>query len=141
MKKYITAIALCSFFFLPSVAHAQSGIGCGGGLGPIAEALCGVSKGNEAEVGSRLDSLISAVIGVLTIVGALWFLFQIILAGYDWINAGGDKTRTEAAWHKITNASIGLTVVVAAWVIVGLFGKIIGVEILNPGKIIQTIGL
>ena len=45
----------------------------------------------------------------------------------------------ETAKNKITYALIGLVVVVAAWVIMGIIGKILGLDILNPGAILPTL--
>ena len=70
---------------------------------------------------------------------AIWFIIQIIIAGYNWINAGGDKNAATAAWQKITNAVVGLMVVVLAWVIAGLLGTILGIEILNPGSLLNSL--
>lgn len=118
---------------------SDQGLGCGGGFGPIAEFLC---KGATAsQVGERLNTVLSGVIGFLTAIAGLWLIFQLIVAGYGWINAGGDKTRLEAARLKIYHSIIGLIVVVVAWVIIGLIGRLLGLDILDPGKIIQTIGL
>jgi len=115
------------------------GVGCGGGLGPIAAAFCGIRAGDITKVGTKLNSTISAIIGFLTIIAALWFLIQFIIAGYGWINAGGDKNNATLAWTKITNSIVGLLVVVAAWVIAGVLGELMGIKILNPGAALQNL--
>ena len=135
-------LSLVIFLFsFPSSVFAQTtgtGLGCGEGFGLIAKALCS-SKGTSA--GENLNSVVSAIIGFMTVIAGIWFMFQIIIAGYDWISAGGDKTKTEAAMHRIRNALIGLVIVVAAWVIVGVFGTILGLDILNPGNVLQKLKL
>ena len=115
------------------------GIGCGGGLGPIAAAFCGIRTGDVNKVGTKLNSVISAILGFLTVLAALWFLLQFIFAGYSWISSGGDKNAATAAWQKITNSVIGLIIVVAAWIIVAVLGELLGIQILNPGAILQKI--
>ena len=115
------------------------GIGCGDGLGPIARAFCGIRAGDVTKVGTSLNSVISAILGFLTVLAALWFLIQFILAGYSWISSGGDKNAATAAWQKITNSIIGLIIVVAAWIIVAVLGELLGIQILNPGAILQKI--
>jgi len=72
---------------------------------------------------------LSNMIGVLTIIGGLWFLFQIIIAGYRWISAGGDKQNVQDAQKRLQNALIGLIVVVAAYIIVGIIGYFLGLNI------------
>lgn len=151
MKKRIIFIAAANSFFLSSLSRAAwaappgggGGLGCGDGFGPIAQFLCGIGNttADKEAVGSRLNSVLGGIIGFLTILGGLWFLFQFIIAGYNWISAGGDKGKVEAAQQKITNSLIGLLIVVGAYVIVGLLGKILGLDILNPGKILQGLSL
>lgn len=126
-----------------TTVSAASGLGCGSGFGPIAEALCKISGPGEAankEVGGQLNKTISTVIGVMTAVAALYFIFQFIIAGYQWISSGGEKNNLEEARNKITNSLIGLIIVVAAWIIIGVVGNILGLKILNPGTLLQTLG-
>ena len=122
------------------VLAADSSIGCGEGLGPFASFMCGLSPGSDSTaVGDKLNSLFSAIIGFLTIVAALWFAIQFIIAGFNWINAGGDKNATAAAWQKITNSVIGLIIVVLAWVIIAVVGQMLGLSILNPGALLKDL--
>lgn len=111
-------------------------LGCGGGFGLFGDSFCTVPKGaaGTTVIGNKLNTVISSIIGFLTIVAALWFIIQFIIAGYNWINAGGDKNNAALAWTKITHAVIGLIIVVLAWVIVGILGTMLGLDILNPGK-------
>lgn len=118
-----------------------SGIGCGGGLGPIGELLCPENSPTAATVGTKLNTTFSFIIGFMTTVAGLWFIFQFIVAGYQWINSAGDKTSLEAARNKIYHALIGIIIIVSAWVIIAILGKILGLDILNPGEIIQNLGL
>lgn len=123
---------------------STQGLGCGGNMGPIAEFLCKLTGDKEAqkeEVGNKLNTVIGSIIGFLTIVSALWFFIQFIIAGFSWISAGGDKTALENARKKLMNSVIGITIVAAAWVIVGVIGTMLGLDILDPGAIMQTIGL
>ncbi len=119
---------------------SNQGIGCGGGLGPIADNLCKTGVDTDF-VGNYLNKILGGVIGFLTIIAALWFIFVFITAGYSWITAGGDKGKLEEAQKKITNAVIGLLIVVTATIIIGVIGKILGLDILNPGDILDIIGI
>lgn len=122
-----------------------AGLGCSGdnSFGPIAQFLCGLNPsdkaGNAKQVGDKLNAVISSLIGFLTIVAGLWFLFQFIIAGYQWINSQGDKNNTQAAQDKITNSLIGLIIIVIAWVIIGTIGKILGLDLLNPGAAMNAL--
>ncbi len=103
------------------------------GLGPFA------NLGTEGNAGEAFETVISTVIGIMTIAGMLWFMAQLIIGALGWVSAGGDAKRLEAARGRITNAIVGLTIVVAAWAIIGIIGTILGLEILNPADIIDKL--
>jgi hypothetical protein len=91
----------------------------------------------EAAIG-LFDKVISSIIGVITISAGLWFTFHILIAGFTWLTAAGDKTKAEKAQKMLTESIIGLVVVVAAVFIADLVGKLLGINILSPGAIIKT---
>jgi len=130
---FITAFAIS-----PETASAE-GLGCGGGLGPLAELFCNTKKGQEEVAANKLNSVISMVIGFFTVIAVLFFFIQFILAGFSWISAGGDKGKVETAQHRLTYSLIGLLIVVAAWTIMGVIGKILGIDILNPGSLLLNL--
>jgi len=104
----------------------------GEGLGPFAK--------NTKNPAQAITSAISGVIGFMTILAALWFFFQITLAGISWISAAGDKNKLNEARDRLTNAFIGLTVVVAGWAILALAGQFFGwSEILAPASLFEKI--
>lgn len=107
-------------------------IGGGGGLGPFAgssDGLTGITK------------IVSSVIGFMTIAAGIWFLFHILIGGFNWISAGGDKAKLQSSRDKLTNAFIGLIVVVAAWAILALAGSFFGIDftISDPGALLQRL--
>ncbi|MFC1789902.1 hypothetical protein ACFLZP_00240 [Patescibacteria group bacterium] len=104
------------------------------GIGPLYDLL-----GTHKEVLGLYERIISIIIGVMTIGGGLYFLFMILSAAYEWMNAGGDKAQLQKAQLKILNSLIGLTIVVAAYAIVGLAGYVLGFSILNPASILEDI--
>lgn len=105
-------------------------IGKGEGFGPWAQ---------TTEPGNVVANIISKGLGLLTIIAGIWFLFQVIIAGYNYMSAAGDKARIEAAGRKLTNSLIGLAIVVAAYAILALIGKFLGVNFLDIGAAIKTI--
>ena len=94
---------------------------------------------NPTEPGIILADIISMTLGVMTIGAGIWFLFQVIISGYNYLSAGGDKERLVNAGRKLTNAIIGLTIVVAAYALMGLFGTIFGVKFLEINEGIKNI--
>lgn len=142
MRKTInTLLILITLAILNPAYSLAQGLGCGEGFGGIAKFLCpsGTPLGKDAaanETGIQLNKLISTIIGVMTVVAAIWFIFQFIIAGFQWIQSGGEKNNLEQARDKITNSLIGLIIVVSAWIFMGVIGRILGLKILNPGEII-----
>ncbi|MBI2611606.1 hypothetical protein HYW54_02550 [Candidatus Gottesmanbacteria bacterium] len=123
-------------FWVYAQETGETQLGCGEGFGPFADVFCG--KGGF-DLGLLLNNFISAILGLLTIIAALYFFFQIITAGIAWIGAGGDKNSVEQARSKIFNALIGLVVVAAAWVLVGIIGTFVGIKVLDPGSLIPAL--
>ncbi|HSW90096.1 MAG TPA: hypothetical protein VLH19_04465, partial [Patescibacteria group bacterium] len=77
-----------------------------------------------SDLGKLIQSLLSVV---LAIVGLLVFVY-LIWGGVEWITAGGDKSKTESARQKITNAIIGLAIVAAAFAISKVLGSFFGIN-------------
>lgn len=81
---------------------------------------------------SPLNTFLSTFIGFLTTLAGLMFLVYFIFAALSWITAGGEKGKVESARQQMTNAALGLIVVIAAYAISGVVGKVLGIDILNP---------
>jgi hypothetical protein len=111
----------------------------GEGLGPFAK--MDLTTGTSALV--AVTKGVSSVIGVMTVAAGIWFIFQVIIGGFFWITSGGDKQRLHEARERITNAIIGLVIVVAGWSLLALAGQFFGWDILiaNPGTIIEQLGI
>ncbi|MBL7150719.1 hypothetical protein ISS86_02205 [Candidatus Microgenomates bacterium] len=95
---------------------------------------------NVAEAAKSFTKIVSNIIGVMTIAGGIWFMFQFIAGGLSWLTAGGDKAGVQAAQKRITNAVIGLTVVVAAYALIWIIGELLGFDILHPEDLIKLVG-
>lgn len=81
--------------------------------------------------GSGLFDLISNILKLAGIVAGLFFIVQVIMAGYSYISANGDPKKTEVAWAKIWQSIIGLVIVASAFILASVVGKILGIDILN----------
>jgi hypothetical protein len=69
------------------------------------------------------------------IIAGLYAFLNLILAGFEFINARGDAKKIESAWYKIWQSIVGLLIIVASFVIAALIGLIIfgdPMYILNP---------
>ena len=82
--------------------------------------------------GSGLFTLLSNLFKLVGAVAGIFFVVQIILAGFGYISANGDPKKTEAAWNKIWQSLIGLVIVTSAFVIAAFIGKLTGVNPLQP---------
>jgi Type IV secretion system pilin len=90
-------------------------------------------------VGGPIAEFISNFLGFMTGLAGIMFLIYMIFAGLSWVSSGGDKGKVEAARSQMTQAALGLVVVIAAYAIAGVVGRVLGLDILNPIKVIETI--
>ena len=104
------------------------------GFGPL---------GNPENSGiGTFSKFISSIIGLMTIIAILWFVFVLIGGAIGMIGAGGDKAAVESAKKRITTGLIGLVVVIAAVFILDLIGNLIGIpNILNLVELFEQIQL
>lgn len=88
---------------------------------------------------ANFDLIISNILGIFTIVGALIFVIYFLIASIEWITAGGDVAKVSGARDKIIQGILGLVILVASYGLLGLIGNIVGIDVLNPIKQIENI--
>lgn len=103
-----------------------------GGIGPL-----GNTSGFFLPF-QTFETTLSTVVGVLTIAGGLWFMFQIFGGSLQWLSSGGDKQALENARKRLTHAVIGLLMVILSYGFILLIGSIFGLNILSPALTILT---
>lgn len=102
------------------------------GTGPL-----GLEGREASESGGLFEGALSTTIGVLTFIGGIFFLVNLLLAGVSYISAGNDPQKVEGAQKRMMNSLIGLVIVISAFFAVALVGRILGFNtILNPASII-----
>ncbi len=107
-------------------------------LGAI-EGITGAYNPNTGDYGiPTLEKILSNVIGTFTIVAGILFIIYFFIGGLNWITAGGKQDQVEKSKKMLTDAAIGLIVVVAAYAVIFIVGSILGVNILNPGEYIRN---
>lgn len=89
--------------------------------------------------GTNLNSVVSVIIAIMTIGAGIWFIFLLMTGGLAIMSAGGNKQALSDAQKRMTTGFIGLVVVIAALFIASLIGTIFGIEILNPGSVIDAL--
>lgn len=75
-----------------------------------------------------LGKFISAILAAILVIATLAAFIYLLLGGLAWITSGGDKAAVEAAQKRIQAAIIGLFVVFAAWAIMLVIGRFLGIS-------------
>lgn len=98
---------------------------------PVLPPSIGGSKigATTAQGGIALGAIITQLVGALFIAGFLLTFVFLIMGGFTWITAGGDKTKLEKARDEITHAIIGLIVVGASYALASLVAQFFGLNI------------
>ena len=82
--------------------------------------------------GSGLFTLLSNIFKLVGTIAGIFFVVQVILAGFAYISASGDPKKAEAAWTKIWQSLLGLIIITSAFVIASFISEITGVNTLQP---------
>lgn len=64
--------------------------------------------------------------------GGIAFIIFFIWGGIEWLTAGGDKTKVETAQKMITNAFIGLAILISSYAIIYFIDRAFKINILAP---------
>jgi hypothetical protein len=120
--------------------------GGGGGLpigGGANDTIRGAGIGETSRFISNplgyFSSQLSNIIGFITLIGALFLLVYFLIAGFEWLQAGGDAGKADKAKSRMTNAAIGLLVMILATAIAGIIGGAFGIDILNPQAVFNNL--
>lgn len=76
--------------------------------------------------GVKISTLVNPIIANVLIISGVVAFFTVFLAGFNYITAGGDKTKTEQSQQMLNYGILGIIVVVAAYLITRLIGLQIG---------------
>lgn len=82
--------------------------------------------------GSGVFLLLSNLFKLAGVIAGIFFVVQIITAGFSYLSANGDPKKTEVAFAKIWQSIIGLLIVSGAFVLASVIGNLTGINILNP---------
>ena len=82
--------------------------------------------------GSGIFMFISTILKFAGVIGGLFFLIQLIIAGYSYIASNGDAKKIEASSNKVTQSVLGIVIIAGSTLIVGVVGRLLGINILNP---------
>lgn len=68
---------------------------------------------------------------ILFIAGGVVAFFMLLLGGFEYITAGGDKEKTQNSTKRITAGIVGLAILFSAFAITKLVSSIFGINILK----------
>jgi len=77
-------------------------------------------------------NFLSVILKLAGTIAGIYFVVQIILAGFTYLSANGDEKKTAAAWATIWQSLIGIAIVASAFIIASVIGKVTGIDPLNP---------
>jgi hypothetical protein len=92
--------------------------------------------GDEEAAATVIENIISMGLGGVTIVAGLYFILVVVVAGFNWLSAGGDTGKVGKARDSIIQGLIGIVIIVAAYTIIGIVGSVFGLSLLNPGAML-----
>ncbi len=107
---------LISFFYNAKFAYAQI-------TNPVTGNL-GVSEPG-ASSGSKFIQYVVYLWRAAITIGSLAVIVFFLLGAFSWITAGGDKTKVENARNQITNAIVGLVLLVSSFVLLSFLSKLL----------------
>lgn len=91
---------------------------------------------------TTLAQIISSIIGLLTVISGIYFIFVLITGAIGIIASGGDKGAFEDARKRITTGAIGLVLVISAMFIVEVASTVFGLpDLLDLGTMVSRIRL
>lgn len=81
---------------------------------------------------ATFSTLINPIIVNVLIVSALAAFITIIVSGFSYITASGDKAKVEQSGRMLNYALLGLVLVVAAYLITRIVGSMVNIDFFNP---------
>lgn len=88
------------------------------------------APGKALGTNPTLSTLINPIIANVLIISGIVAFITILLAGFTFISAAGDKVKTAQASQALTYGIIGLVVVAAAFVITRIMGAMFNFKFL-----------
>lgn len=137
MKKlFLSLLILFAFFVFPSVVSAQ-----GADVFGQIQAPQGVQQLNQQAGGIGALLFISNMIKLATVIAGIIVFFNLIRAGYTYINSQGSSKANEEVKNMVTYSILGLILIVAAYTIIAVIsvvlfgdaGYILNPQLVQPG--------
>lgn len=104
-------------------------------VGTVKNPLPAAYQGVTAAQGGGLILFLTNILRLVFVVAGLFAFINLILAGFQFMGAGGDAKAVGQAWSKIWQSLLGLILVVGSFALAALFGYLLFGDagyILNP---------
>lgn len=87
----------------------------------------------EPANGNGIFVIINTALRIAGSIAGLFFVVQIIMAGYQYLSASGDEKKMAQAWATIWQSLIGIIIVASAFVLANVIGYVLHIDnITNP---------
>lgn len=93
-----------------------------------------IKSGIEDGKLTGIVTFLNSVLRLVFIAAGIWALFNLIMAGFAFINAGGDAKEISKAWDKIWQTFVGVIIIVSSFLIAAIMGMLF---FGNPAAILQ----
>ncbi|MBP7774942.1 hypothetical protein KA078_04080 [Candidatus Woesebacteria bacterium] len=90
---------------------------------------------------NSLEIFISHMLGLLTIIGSIFFVVSFFLAALNWISAQGESAKLQKSREQMIQGVVGLVIIIASYGIIGLIGTVVGLNLLSPKEAILNLPL
>lgn len=81
--------------------------------------------------GGVLQQYLTNFVRIGFIAGSVALMFMLLWGAFEYITSGGEKEKTGAASKRMTNAVIGIVILLSLYAILKLVNLIFGINLLN----------
>lgn len=86
-----------------------------------------------------LSSIISNILGIITLIAGVSFLVYFILGAINWITSAGDTNKIQTARQQVLNAVIGITITAISYPAVYVISQLLGVPFKDPETLFNSL--
>lgn len=97
---------------------------------PSIKSSVGSGLGGDKDV-TVLAVYITNFVKIMFIVGTISLFFMLLLGAFEYVTAGGEKDKVGNSTKRMSNAIIGIILMLSAYAIFRLINTVFGINILN----------
>lgn len=64
------------------------------------------------------------ILRLIFVVAGIWAFINFIIAGFQYMSAGGDSKALESAWARIWQSLLGMVIIVGSFALAALIGQV-----------------